>query len=83
MLKYLGNRNEVKTLVKHISCDCKLKFDSATCNSNQKWNNETFQCKCKNYCTGKKDYESNPSTRICEDSKYLKSIVDDSKITCD
>ena len=28
--------NEVKTLVKHISCDCKCKFNSATCNSNQK-----------------------------------------------
>ena len=28
--------NEVKTLLKHISCDCKCKFDSTTCNSNQK-----------------------------------------------
>ena len=27
--------NEVKTLIKHISCDCKCKFISATCNSNQ------------------------------------------------
>ena len=28
--------NEVKTVVKHISCDCKCKFNCATCNSNQK-----------------------------------------------
>ena len=24
--------NEVKSLVKHFSCDCKCKFDSTTCN---------------------------------------------------
>ena len=28
--------NEVKTMVKHVLCDCKCKFDSKTCNSNQK-----------------------------------------------
>ena len=27
---------EAKTMVKHISCDCKWKFNSTTCNSNQK-----------------------------------------------
>ena len=33
--------NEVKTLVNHISCDCKCKFNSTTCNSKKKkkWNN--------------------------------------------
>ena len=39
---------KAKTFIKHISCDCKSKFDSTTCNSNQKWNNETCQCKWKN-----------------------------------
>ena len=29
--------NEVKTMVKHISCACKCKFNS-TCYSNQEWN---------------------------------------------
>ena len=38
------NKNEAKPMVKHISCDCKFKFSSATFNSNQKWNNETCQC---------------------------------------
>ena len=55
------NRNEVKTVTKHILCNCKFKFNSTTCNSNQKWNNKTCQCECKNY----------PSTCICENSKYL------------
>ena len=31
--------NKVKTLVKHISCDCKCKYGSTTCNLNQKRNN--------------------------------------------
>ena len=30
-----------------------------------------------------KNYSWNPSTGICENGKYLKSIVDDSKIWCD
>ena len=36
--------NEAKTLVKHNSCDWKCKFDSTTCNSNKKWNNDKCQC---------------------------------------
>ena len=28
--------NEGKTLIKHISCDCKCRFNSTKCNSNQK-----------------------------------------------
>ena len=38
--------NEPKTLIKHISCDCKCKFNSTTCNSNQRWNNEICHCQC-------------------------------------
>ena len=56
---------------------------SITCNSNQKWNNETCQCEYKNYCTCKKDYSRNSSTCICENSKHLKHIVDNSVIACD
>ena len=79
----ITNRNEAKRLIKHISCDCKCKFNSTTCNSNQKWNNKTRQCECKSYCTCKKDYSWNPTTCICENDKYQKSIVDDSVIMCD
>ena len=48
--------NEAKFFMKHISCYCKCTFNSTTCNSNQKWNNETCQCECKNNLTCKKDY---------------------------
>ena len=37
--------NESKTLTKHISCECKCKFDDRKCNSNRKWNNYN---ECKN-----------------------------------
>ena len=74
---------EAKTLVKHIPCDCKSQFNSATCNTNQKWNNETCQCRCKMCRKCKKDYRRNPSTCICENGKYLRSIADTSVIVCD
>ena len=48
VFEMIVNENETKTMKKHISCDCKWKFHSATCNSNQEWNNETCQCACKN-----------------------------------
>ena len=36
--------NESKTLTKHISWECKCKFDTRKCNSNQWWNNNKRQC---------------------------------------
>ena len=77
------NKNEAKTMTKQILCDCKCKFNSTTCNSNQKWNNKTCQCECKNYCNCKNNYSSNSRTCICENRKYLKSIADTSVIKYD
>ena len=37
--------DEAKTLAKHILYDYTCKFDSATCNSNQKWNNVNMSVK--------------------------------------
>ena len=37
--------NESKTLAKHISCECKCRFDERKCNSDQWWNN-----KCRHEC---------------------------------
>ena len=71
----IAKKNEAKTMVKHISSDCKCKFNTAACDSNQNWNNETCQCECKNYRTFKNDYGCNPSIFICENGKYF--IVDD------
>ena len=79
----ITNKNEIKTMTKHISCNCECKFISTTCNSNQKWDNETCQCECKNYHKCKKDYSSNPSICIYENSEYLKSIADTSVIVYD
>ena len=47
----ITNKNEAKKMTKHISCDSKNNFNSTACNTNQKWNNETFQCEFKNYRT--------------------------------
>ena len=67
--------NEAKLSIKHISWNCKCKFNSTICNSNQRWNNETWRFECKNYRMCKKVYNCNPSTCICENGKYLKSIT--------
>ena len=66
-----ANKNEAKIMTKHISCDGKYKLNSTKCNSNEKWNNNTCKCECKNYHKRKKDCRWNPSTCICENSKYL------------
>ena len=61
----------------HISCDSKCTLDITTCTSQQKCNNKTCQCECKNYhhkCEN--DYSLNPNTGIFENSKYLKIVID-------
>ena len=50
----ITNKNEAKTMVKHISCCCKCKFNRTTFHSNQKWNNETCHRECKKYPQSKK-----------------------------
>ena len=52
----ITNKNEAKTMTKHIPFNCKFKFNSTTCGSNQKWKNKTCQCEYKNYRECKKDY---------------------------
>ena len=39
--------NELKTLTKYISCECKCKFHKRKCNSNQKWNEDKCRSECK------------------------------------
>ena len=64
------NKSEAKAMKKYVSYDFKCKFNNTACNSNQKWNNETCQCECKNYRKCKKDYYWNSSTCTFENSKY-------------
>ena len=46
--------NESKPFTKHISCECKCKFDETKCSSNPWWNNNKCQCECKNIIYVKK-----------------------------
>ena len=50
----ITNKNQAKTTKKHILCDCKCKFNSTSCNSDQEWNNKTCKCECKNIKSVKK-----------------------------
>ena len=49
---------------------------------NQKQNKKSCKCESKNYRKCEKDYSWNPSTCICKNKKYLKSIVNTSVIKC-
>ena len=73
---------QLKTLAKHISCECKWKFDETKYKSNQWWDNNKCWCECKKYNISEKEYVWNPSSRICENGKYLASIMV-TVITCD
>ena len=83
MVNTITGINESKTLTKHISCECKCKFDGRKCNSSQWWNNDKCFCECKKHHICWKYYIWNPSTCHCENGKYLASIMDDSVILCD
>ena len=73
--------NESKTLSKHISCECKCKFDDRKCNSSHKWNNDKRRFERKNlrkHNVCEKNYIIwNPITCTCKNGKYLESIFAD------
>ena len=75
--------NESKILSKHISCQCKCRFDEIKCNSDLWWNNDKCRCECKKCDVYEKDYVWNSATCNCKNRKYLASIMDDSAIICD
>ena len=83
MFNMITGINESKTLTKHISCECKCRFDGRKCNSDHWWNSNKCWCKCKKSHICEKDYVWNPATCNCENGKYLASIMDDSTIICD
>ena len=61
----ITEKNESKTLTKHISCECKGKFDDKKWNSNQKWNNDKCRSGCKKHIC-EKVYIWNPATCSCK-----------------
>ena len=74
----ITGRNKSKTFTKHISYECKCKFDGRKCNSDQWWNNNNCRCQCKKRHVCGKDYIWNPSICSCENGKLLASIMEDS-----
>ena len=73
--------NESKTLTKHVSCECKCKFNVKKCNSNQKRKNKN--CWCKHTMCVQKILYWNPATCSYKAGIYFTGIIDDSVITCD
>ena len=74
--------NELKTLTKHISCECKCKFDGRNCNPDQWWNNENVDVSVKNVMYVKKILFG-ILLHVIVKIPYLPSIMDDSAIMCD
>ena len=75
--------NELKTLTKQTSCECKCRFDGRKYNSAEWWNNDKCKCECTKRHVCEKDYTWNLSTCNYENGKYLGSIMDNLTITCD
>ena len=70
----ITNKKEAKTMTNHISCDCKCKFNSTTCKSNQKrLQLESQPCICEN----DKYLKSFPDTSVirCDGIVSLMNIV--------
>ena len=82
VLNKITGISELKTLTKFISCKCKCAFDGRKCNSDQWWNNDKYQCECKQHHRCEKDV-FNPATYNYENGKYLVNVMDDSAIICD
>ena len=83
VLNMITGINDLKTLTKHISCECKCRFDGRQCNSDHWWNKDKYRCECKKCCVCEKDCVCNPATCNCENGKYLTSTINDSAIICD
>ena len=70
--------NESKTFTKHMSCECKCKFDGRNCNSYEWWNN--------NNRTSKNYYPqvlSEECKNVVNEKKIPKYISDNIKISSD
>ena len=70
MFNMITGINESKTLTKHISCECKCRFDGRKCNSDQWWNNDKCWCECKKRHVCEKNYVWNPAACSCENGKH-------------
>ena len=60
----ITNKDEAKEMSEHTSCDCKCKFNSATCNSKQNGIIKRVNVNVKNYHKCKKYYTWNPLMKL-------------------
>ena len=82
VFKVIADINELKTLTKDISDECKCKFDGTNVILTNGGITINVDVSVKNIIC-EKDYVWNTAKCICENGKYLASIMDDSVITCD
>ena len=61
MFNMITGINESRTFIKHISWECKCKFEERKCSSNQKWNNNKCWCESKKHHLSEKDYIWSPA----------------------
>ena len=81
--KDYGNKS-IENINRHISWECKCKFDGRKYNSNQWLNNNKYQGECKKRHVCKKDYISNHATYSCKNGNYgIFSVMEYSAITYD
>ena len=78
----ITNENQATPMTNHISCDCKCKFYSRNEIQIKNRTIKHVNMNVKGIVSAKK-YNQNPNTRICENSKFHKSIVDTSVTDCD
>ena len=80
VFKMITGINESKTLTKHLSCKRKRKFYGKNVIQINGGITITMEDKCesKQIQVYEKEYVWNPSKCICENGKYLSSIMDDS-----
>ena len=59
MFDMITGINKSKISTKHISCECKCRFDARKCNLDQWWNNDKCRCECKKrqYMTKQKQFQ--------------------------
>ena len=74
---------DAKTLAKHVTYDCKCKFENTACNSNQNGIMKSANVSAKSYGMHKNNFNWNPSICICENERYSKSNADTSVLVCD
>ena len=66
----IADLNESKTLIKHISCNCRCKFNGRKCNSKLTWNIRNCQYESKNpmqhrFCKEDNTWNSSICTYKC------------------